>query len=523
MKYIIAIDSDGTLRKTDGTISDFTKLAIKKQIEKENIIVICTARPRYHTQKISNEVGANRFMISSNGSEIYDVQKQKIIWAKYLDKQSCKLLYDYSILNNIRIMFVLENTEYVTQFTRNDNQVLLTEDNFNEVINNKVKQVMVIGKEKKQINMFKEIVQSEYKMNILDSSKENSEETWFSVVSNEASKGIAVSKLAEYLNISKENIIAIGNDNNDISMIKIARLGVAVNNAEISVKEEADLIVASNDDDGVARFLNEFNLNKNYVMKQKYKLTKKIEDFIANTSLKEIGIGCSDSQVIQIIKDNQIYYLKIAKKGLLTQEYNALKWLDGKLSVPEIVLFDDESENEFLITRAILGEMVCSENYLKSPAESLKIIKEAFDNIYAVDISNCPFDVSNKYKLSLIERNVKKGLVKNADLKEETLQKFGSVENLLKYLIDNQFEEELCFSHGDTSLPNIFALGNKFSGFIDVGECGIADKWFDLAICEKSIKKNYGEEYISKFYKELNIIPDRNKLDYYLLMMELYL
>ena len=47
---------------------------------------------------------------------------------------------------------------------------------------------------------------------------------------------------------------------------------------------------------------------------------------------------------------------------------------------------------------------------------------------------------------------MKKGLVKNADLKEETLQKFGSVENLLKYLIDNQFEEELCFSHGDTSL-----------------------------------------------------------------------
>ena len=71
----------------------------------------------------------------------------------------------------------------------------------------------------------------------------------------------------------------------------------------------------------------------------KYKLTKKVEDFISNTSLKEIGIGCSDSQVIQIIKDDQIYYLKIAKKGLLTQEYNALKWLDGKLSVPEIVFF----------------------------------------------------------------------------------------------------------------------------------------------------------------------------------------
>ena len=107
----------------------------------------------------------------------------------------------------------------------------------------------------------------------------------------------------------------------------------------------------------------------------KYKLTKKVEDFIVGTSLKEIGIGCSDSQVIQIIKDDQTYYLKIAKKGLLTQEYKALKWLDGKLSVPEIVLFDDEGENEFLITKAILGEMVCSNTYLNNPDDSLNIIK----------------------------------------------------------------------------------------------------------------------------------------------------
>ena len=58
MKYIIAIDSDGTLRKTDGTISDFTKLAIRKQINKENIVVICTSRTRCdflltHSSKLS--------------------------------------------------------------------------------------------------------------------------------------------------------------------------------------------------------------------------------------------------------------------------------------------------------------------------------------------------------------------------------------------------------------------------------------------------------------------------------------
>lgn len=90
-------------------------------------------------------------------------------------------------------------------------------------------------------------------------------------------------------------------------------------------------------------------------------------------------------------------------------------------------------------------------------------------------------------------------------------------------LKESQFKEELCFSHGDLSLPNIFALNDEFSSFIDVGESGIADKCFDFAICEKSIKRNFGEECISKFYEELNIVSDREEIDYYLLMMELYL
>ncbi len=133
------------------------------------------------------------------------------------------------------------------------------------------------------------------------------------------------------------------------------------------------------------------------------------------------------------------------------------------------------------------------------------------------------FNVSIDYKLALVENNVNNNLIRVEDLKEETLKKFGSLENIIKFLKDNKFNDDYCFSHGDTSLPNIFASKNEFVGFIDVGECGIADKWFDLAICEKSIKRNYGEQYISKFYEELNIIPERDKIDYYLLMIELYL
>ncbi len=258
-------------------------------------------------------------------------------------------------------------------------------------------------------------------------------------------------------------------------------------------------------------------------MNFKYKLSPKVLDFIKGANLEEISIGCSDSQVFKIIKNNKIYFIKIANKGNLTSEYEKLKWLAGKLSVPKIILYDWTNDTEYLITESVGGEMVCSKYYLQNPEIGLKVIAKAFKQIYKIDIKDCPFNVDIDYKLALVENNVKNNLIKVDEISEDVLKRFGSVDNILKFLRENKFTSELCFSHGDTSLPNIFAIKDKFSGFIDVGECGIADKWFDLAICEKSIRRNYGEEYIAKFYEELKIVPERDKIDYYLLMMELYL
>lgn len=255
MNYIIAIDSDGTLRRSDGTISELSKVAIQKQKENNNIVVISTARPRYHTLKIAKEAGASNYLISSNGSEIYDSNENKLVWATYIDKKYCKKLYEYAKQENIRIMFVVENTEYVTQFVRNEDQILLNDDNLDIVLKSDVKQVMIIGKDIKKIETFKDIIINKYKLNILDSSNKNKEEMWFSVVGNDASKGIALIKLAEYLNISSDHIISIGNDNNDISMFEVSKISAAVSNATEKALKKATKIIKSNDEDGVALFL----------------------------------------------------------------------------------------------------------------------------------------------------------------------------------------------------------------------------------------------------------------------------
>lgn len=261
MKYLIAVDSDGTLRHSDGTISEKTKEIVKKVINKGNTVVVCTARPRYHTLKVSNEVGANDYLISSNGTEIYDNINKKVIWASYIEDNDCEKLYKYATSNNIRIMFVLENTEYVTEFTRNENQILLSDNNINDVLNGNVKQIMVIGKEKDKIKKFQDKVENKYHMNVLDSSGNLKDEIWFSIVSNESSKGIALIKLCEYLQISIENTIVFGNDKNDISMFKVAAKSVAVSNASKIALNNAKEITESNDNDGVAIYLEKyFNL-----------------------------------------------------------------------------------------------------------------------------------------------------------------------------------------------------------------------------------------------------------------------
>ena len=255
MKYLIAIDSDGTLRHSDGNISDKTKKIIKKVVHCGNIVVICTARPRYYTLKVSNEVGLNEYLISSNGTEIYDNVNKKNIYSTFLPKEECKIIYQETKKLGLRVMFVAENTEYVTMFTRNDSQILLDDNNVDILLKKEIKQIMIISKEKELVKKYKSSVEQKSNLCVVNSSGEDKEELWFSVISSDSSKGNSLKVLAEYLDIPIKNTIAIGNDNNDISMIDIAGFGVAVENSTDQLKKHADYITKSNDEDGVAVFL----------------------------------------------------------------------------------------------------------------------------------------------------------------------------------------------------------------------------------------------------------------------------
>lgn len=250
MKYLIAIDIDGTLRHDDGVITNNTKKVVKKVNENFGYVVLCTARPRYYCIDMLKEIGINGFVISSNGAEIYDNVKKETIYANYINNKKVLKIYKFAEENDVRIILVTDNKEYVSHFTRNNNQILL--NNCNELSNINIKQIMLIDKDKKKIQKASKTIEKDFKMTIVDSSC-NRDESWISVASKKASKGNAIQFLLNNLKIDKS--IAIGNDKNDISMLKIVDYPFVVENATKYVKSFAKDVIPSNNKDGVEYIL----------------------------------------------------------------------------------------------------------------------------------------------------------------------------------------------------------------------------------------------------------------------------
>jgi len=258
MRKLILIDSDGTLRRSDGTFSDRIKDTIRKVIELGHYVVICTGRPRYHTEKIMEEVGSSSIIISNNGADIDNVITKEEIGTYYIDKEECYKIIEYSYLNDLRLVVSCGYIEYVSKELKNDNQVLLDYDNYKEQLKDKnIFQCLVVERDFERLDKLKVEILNNKTVQLKNSMYFTSagNDSWLTIGNPNSNKGNALVTIADYFNIPIEDTIAIGNDYNDIPMLKEAGLGICVDNALDEVKKYCDYITLSNDADGVADVL----------------------------------------------------------------------------------------------------------------------------------------------------------------------------------------------------------------------------------------------------------------------------
>lgn len=241
-------------------------------------------------------------------------------------------------------------------------------------------------------------------------------------------------------------------------------------------------------------------------------------------------IGMSGNQV-HLYED---MVLKIETQSeYVEQQVRIMEWLAGKLPVPRILGYEINEGKSYLLMSRIQGEMSCAEYYLEHPHVLLEALAEGLRMLWNVDITDCPNVRDLDAELVEARKRVENGLVNMENAEPGTFgeEGFESPAQLLKWLEENRPIYEPVFSHGDFCLPNVFLQDGQVSGFIDLGDAGVGDKWRDIALCYRSLKHNFDGTFDGKVYEDfepdmlfekLGIEPDREKLRYYILLDELF-
>ena len=258
----IFIDIDGTLRDSERNLSLRTINAVKRITDKGILVILCSGRPRKYTEKISRECFASKYIITSSGGMIYDYEDNKVLYVNEMDKEALIELYKIANPEDVRYIMNVGEGRVINKVKHADQEIQLKGDIKDFVYNNPVVQCTIADSDFDKIkNLIPKIenvknveIKNRHKSLLDDKYKDN--KTVFCDIANiNSNKGNAVGKLLEILNIANDDTIAIGDDINDLSMFEYVEYKVAVDNAIDMVKEKADEIILSNDEDGVAIYL----------------------------------------------------------------------------------------------------------------------------------------------------------------------------------------------------------------------------------------------------------------------------
>lgn len=262
----------------------------------------------------------------------------------------------------------------------------------------------------------------------------------------------------------------------------------------------------------------------------RFSIPSEIKEFIKDKKFTIDDIGKSGAQILCF--DNMV--LKMQKPGEEAgNERRMLEWLEGRLPVPRRIAFQRTETMDYLLMSRMDGDMACADSMLDMPEVLAGILAEGLKQLWSVDISRCPYVNNLDNKLRLAGLRVKNGLCDMEDAEKGTYGPggFNGPHELLEWLILHKPDEQLVFSHGDYCLPNIFVKDGHIRGFIDLGRSGAADMYQDIALCLRSLKSNFGGVYNGRrrgdfnenmLFEALGIIPDWDKIRYYILLDELF-
>ena len=270
MIKIIASDLDGTFLNAKKEITLRLSAILEKAHEKGAILLPATGRPLFSIPPAVMEIPSAKYIIASNGASVYRRGDKKPIISNCLNPYTSEKIFNMSSGLDIITEIFIDGQAYISRahlkslenagFSQTrinyikstrisvDDLYIILKENINKIENiNLIFQSMSL-RENFRVNINKSIDAC-----VTTSSPDNIE-----IGSPKATKGSALRELAQMLNIDRENIIAFGDNENDMDMLKFAGTGVIMENADSSLKSGADIVAPSCDNFGVAAILEKY-------------------------------------------------------------------------------------------------------------------------------------------------------------------------------------------------------------------------------------------------------------------------
>lgn len=272
MKYkLLVLDLDGTLTNTRKEVTEYTRTTLIRAQEQGLKIVLASGRPTYGIAPLANLLQLDRFegyVLSYNGGEIIDWKTGELLYKNLLDPEVLPYLYQCACDNDFAI--VTYDGEYVLT-ERPDDEYVLKEallnvmkikkvENFLKAVQHPIAKCLIVGEPTRLATLEKSMYEHLHdRMGVF-----RSEPYFLELVPKGIDKAQSLAVLLNEIGMTKEEMIAVGDGFNDLSMIKYAGMGVAMSNAQPIVKENADFITLSNEEDGVAHVVEKFVLSEDF-------------------------------------------------------------------------------------------------------------------------------------------------------------------------------------------------------------------------------------------------------------------
>ena len=272
---MVGLDLDGTLLNSNKEITDYTKKVIAEAIDNGCIVLAATGRPLSAVPQYLLDVVGTQYVLTTNGAVIVDMKTGENIYEHLLPveltAQALDIFAEYDVLTEVFIddvgytdaktlanveKYVGSSPSMIAYMKESRIPVESVKEKLYE-LKKPVGKAHAIFADPSLREKVKEHIQSVMDVDLTSSSPRD-----LDVNKKGANKGLGLLRLGEILGIKREEIMACGDSFNDLEMLVEAGIGVAMGNAEEDLKTVADYITDTNDNDGVAKAIEKFVLNR---------------------------------------------------------------------------------------------------------------------------------------------------------------------------------------------------------------------------------------------------------------------